>query len=224
MNLKEYKEISQKLCLNSIITSTPSLINLNHIASAALYTFPYSDLSIHAPHAPETELSWATIFARLVCRSLPGCCYERGEVLYQLLNYLNYDVVRLEVRCVSRGRASQWRHEHMALGIRLNDEWYLVDTAWAQVFTGNAVKLKHGHITETPRMMIRTVHSNTRGEEKNVKSNLEPSLMRQWDVEYLVPHLDADDDNIKQHADQWKVVFTVDFERQQLEDFKHQVS
>jgi len=221
MKLEEYEEIRRVLKLTEQTTAAPSLLNLNCITTAALYTFPYSDLSIHAPDAPETALNWETIFERLVRRSLPGCCYERGEVLFRLLEHLGYETVRLEVRCVSKGEASPYRHEHMALAVRLDREWHLVDSAWAQVFPGQAIKLENGHVTETPRMMIRTVHASTRKDE-NVKSSLDASLMRQWDVEYLSPRVEYDDHREEQPTGKWKIIFTFDFERQQLDNFKQQ--
>ena len=47
-----------------------------------------SDLAIHTPKACEIELSWETIFQRIVIENRPGVCYERGEVLYQTLKHL----------------------------------------------------------------------------------------------------------------------------------------
>ena len=75
-------------------------------------------------------------------------------------------------------------------------------------------------------MKMRTVHSKTRF-DKNTVSNLDPKLMRQWDVEYLQPTVEYPDyDNFVQRPgeDTWKCIFTFDFEKQDLDDFKPQVN
>ena len=117
-----FQELKEKLKLTENEISAPSLESLNSISKKAFYAIHYSDLSIHCEDAAETELEWDTIFRRLVSEDLPGCCYERSEVLFQLLEHLQYEVYRLEVRCVTKKKVSPFRHEHMALAIRLADQ------------------------------------------------------------------------------------------------------
>ena len=125
MKDEHFQELKVKFNLTNSETSEPSLDSLNSISKKAFYAIHYSDLSIHCKDAAETELEWDTIFRRLISEDLPGCCYERSEVLFQLLDHLRYEVYRLEVRCVSKKKVSPFRHEHMALAIRLDDqEWY----------------------------------------------------------------------------------------------------
>ena len=59
-----------------------------------------SDLAIHTPKACEIELSWETIFQRIVVENRPGVCYERGEVLYQTLAHLGRIYYFLNIFCV----------------------------------------------------------------------------------------------------------------------------
>lgn len=226
MEPEQFKAIREKLQLTeSELSEPPSLTNLNSITSKALYSIHYSDLSIHSPDAPETCLEWGTIFRRLVTENKPGCCYERSEVLYQLLVHLGYETVRLEALCVWSGKASTSRHEHMALGIRLDDDaWYIVDSAWALLFSEGAIKLGNGIVTETGRMTMRTVHAKTRGDDvTNVKSELDERFMRHWDIEYRSPrveHVDFDDFiEMPNDDNEWKCIFSFNLERQELNDF-----
>ena len=56
-------------------------------------------------------------------------------------------------------------------------------------------------------------------------SKLDPAFMRQWDIEYEIPDMQYPDyDNFvkKAKSDSWKCIFTFDFEKQELDDFKHQ--
>ena len=57
-------------------------------------------LNIFEPYKnyPRTELTlkWEDIFLRLVREKKPGLCYERDELLYQALDFLNFEVYRIE--------------------------------------------------------------------------------------------------------------------------------
>jgi len=230
MDSEQFEAAKEKLKLSKVeLTGPPSLDNLNSIAKKALYSIHYSNLSIHSPEAAETCVEWGTIFSRLILENRPGCCYERSEVLFQLLVHLGYETVRLEAMCVSSlGTASTSRHEHMALGIRLDDEWWIVDSAWALLFSEGAIKLGNGTVTDTGRMTMRTVKATTRGDEVNVTSELDGRFCRYWDIEYRAPSCEhVDYDNFIQQPEnsgekEWQSVFTFDFERQELADFAPQ--
>ena len=97
----QFIAVCGKLKLKESDISTVSLQNLTNISVAAQYAIHYryskfvrksvkilSDLAIHTPKACEVELSWETIFQRIVMENRPGVCYERGEVLYQTLKHL----------------------------------------------------------------------------------------------------------------------------------------
>ena len=122
MKSEYFGKVKEKLQLSGIEIGLPSLECLNSISKKALYAFHYSDLSIHCEEAAETVLNWDTIFRRLVIEDFPGCCYERTEVLFQLLEHLQYEVYRLEVRCMRKEMVSPYRHEHVGLAVRLEDQ------------------------------------------------------------------------------------------------------
>ena len=122
MKSEYFGKVKEKLQLSGNEIGLPSLECLNSISKKALYAFHYSDLSIHCEEAAETVLNWDTIFRRLVIEDFPGCCYERTEVLFQLLEHLQYEVYRLEVRCMRKEKVSPYRHEHVGLAVRLEDQ------------------------------------------------------------------------------------------------------
>ena len=106
MKSEYFEKVKEKLQLTGNEIGLPSLECLNSISKKAMYAFHYSDLSIHCEDADETVLDWDTIFRRLVIEDFPGCCYERTEVLFQLLEHLQYEVYRLEVRCMRKEKVS----------------------------------------------------------------------------------------------------------------------
>ena len=94
------------------------------------------------------------------------------------------------------------------------------------MFGEGAIKIGENVETKTNRMIMRTIHAKTRDGQNQI-SNLYSNFMRQWDVEFLQPAVEYPDyDNFVHKPEQklWKCIFTFDFERQTLDDFKPQVN
>ena len=69
-------------------------------------------------------------------------------------------VYRIEVTCVffKKGEMIHGsRFGHMAMAVKIGEQWFLVDCAWGGICFGGAIELEPGKITETPRMRIRCV-------------------------------------------------------------------
>ena len=93
------------------------------------------------------------------------------------------------------------------------------------MFGEGALKIGQNVETVTNRMIMRTVHAKTRDDENQI-STLDSDFKRQWDVEFLQPTVEFPDyDNFvhKPEGKAWKCIFTFDFEKQTLDDFKLQV-
>ena len=65
--------------------------NLKIICEKFLPKFHYSTLQLQDSSVGPTKLEWETIYQRLVVERRGGLCYERDEVLWQLLNYIGYE-------------------------------------------------------------------------------------------------------------------------------------
>ena len=94
------------------------------------------------------------------------------------------------------------------------------------MFGEGALKIGQNVETVTNRMIMRTVHAKTRDDENQI-STLDSAFKRQWDVEFLQPTIEYPDyDNFvhKPEEKAWKCIFTFDFEKQTLDDFKPQVN
>ena len=94
------------------------------------------------------------------------------------------------------------------------------------IFGEGALKIGPNVETATNRMIMRTVHAKTRDVENQI-SNLDSTFKRQWDVELLQPTVEYPDyDNFVHEPEEkaWKCIFTFDFEKQTLDDFKPQVN
>merc|ERR1712147_302741 len=112
-----------------------SLANLNAIAIKGLHALPYSTLQIHCESEPETQLNWSTIYKKLSTDpNRGGLCYERDETLFQVLRFIGYEVYRIEASgIIGAGGTAETtapRYEHMAVGVKLNNAWYLCDIGW----------------------------------------------------------------------------------------------
>lgn len=67
--------------------------NLKSICEKFLPKFHYSTLQLQDASVGSTKLEWETIYQRLVVEKRGGLCYERDEVLWQLLNKIGYEVL-----------------------------------------------------------------------------------------------------------------------------------
>ena len=91
-----------------------------------------------------------------------GLCYERDEVLYQVLSFIGYEVYRIEAsgfeskdhvsilnndlfflpHIANRTKTKTApRYDHMAVGVHLGEEWYLCDIGWGGFMFEGAVKI-----------------------------------------------------------------------------------
>lgn len=76
------------------------------------------------------KLEWPVIFRRLVQEKRGGLCYERDEVLYQVLTYLGFDAHRIECSAVKDNYQLASQYDHMAVAVKLNGKWFLCDAGW----------------------------------------------------------------------------------------------
>ena len=67
--------------------------NLKSICEKFLPKFPYSTLQLQDASVGPTKLEWETIYQRMVIEKRGGLCYERDEVLCQLLNKIGFEVL-----------------------------------------------------------------------------------------------------------------------------------
>ena len=72
------------------LTCSPG--NLKTICEKFLPKFHYSTLQLQDASVGPTKLEWETIYQRMVVEKRGGLCYERDEVLCQLLNKIGYEV------------------------------------------------------------------------------------------------------------------------------------
>ena len=71
--------------------------NLKSICEKFLPKIHYSTLQLQDASVGPTKLEWETIYQRLVVEKRGGLCYERDEVLWQLLNKIGYEVLGEEL-------------------------------------------------------------------------------------------------------------------------------
>lgn len=91
----------------------------------------------------EVLLEWPDIFRRLIKEKRGGLCYERDELLYQVLIYLGFEAYRIECQAIKTyNYVISPRHNHMAVSVCLNKKWYLCDAGW-KCFT-----CKSAHVTQ----------------------------------------------------------------------------
>ena len=66
---------------------------------------------------------------RILIKNLGGICYERAEVLYQVLKFLGYDAYRFETRSISKEEKvnNSPRYDHMVIGVRLKYVWFVCE-------------------------------------------------------------------------------------------------
>ena len=68
-------------------------------------------------------------FFRILIRNLGGICYERAEVLYQVLVFLGYNAYRFETRSISKDHMvnNSPRYDHMVVGVELDKSWFVCE-------------------------------------------------------------------------------------------------
>ena len=87
---------------DELLTCSPE--NLKSICEKFLPKIHYSTLQLQDDSVGPTKLEWETIYQRLVVEKRGGLCYERDEVLWQLLNKIGYEVLGEELyRPYTRG-------------------------------------------------------------------------------------------------------------------------
>ena len=84
------------MILNKDESVACSVGNLKSICEKFLPKFPYSTLQLQDASVGPTKLEWETIYQRMVVEKRGGLCYERDEVLCQLLNKIGYEVLGLK--------------------------------------------------------------------------------------------------------------------------------
>ena len=80
------------LILNKDESVTCSPENLKSICEKFLPKFHYSTLQLQDGSVGPTKLEWEIIYQRLVVEKRGGLCYERDEVLWQLLTKIGFEV------------------------------------------------------------------------------------------------------------------------------------
>jgi len=220
MNELQFNQIANTFGLTEDETKTISLGNLNSICIKGLHCLPYSTLQVHTETEPETKLEWNTIFDRLIVKNLGGLCYERDEILYQVLTFIGYEAHRIEASGIIGSGDEQTtapRYDHMAVGVKLDNTWYLCDIGWGGYMCQGAVEISE-KVTKNKRFSARCVQSNLAPVES---SNLVPGATRWWDLEFENPTWEYPDyDNfIKEIDGTWKKSFRFKLESSKLEDF-----
>ena len=84
--------LANGLILNKDESVTCSAENLKSICEKFLPKFHYSTLQLQDGSVGPTKLEWEIIYQRLVVEKRGGLCYERDEVLWQLLNKIGFEV------------------------------------------------------------------------------------------------------------------------------------
>merc|ERR1711935_123716 len=158
MEKHQFECVADFFGLNPEERRDTSLENLNKIAIKGLHALPYSTLQIHCENEPVTRLDWSTIYDKLINQNRGGLCYERDETLYQVLNFIGYEVYRIEVSGIVGAKAVEPRHDHMAIGVKLNNAWYLCDIGWGGFMYEGALAITT-EPTLTRRFTARCVES-----------------------------------------------------------------
>ena len=102
--------LTNRLILNKDESVTCSAENLKSICEKFLPKFHYSTLQLQDGSVGPTKLEWEIIYQRLVVEKRGGLCYERDEVLWQLLNKIGFEVWGEELckTLIKWGASSQW--------------------------------------------------------------------------------------------------------------------
>ena len=110
----------------------------------------------------------------------------------------------------------------MAVGVKLNNAWYLCDIGWGGFLYEGALAITT-EPTLSRRFTARCVESAHHTPEA---SELAPGLTRWWDVEYANPDWEFPNfDNMLVKRDgTWKKTFRFRLESAPFDDFKDEVS
>jgi len=219
MNSDEFRIYCQLLQINADSLKC-DLESLNRVSERQLHFIHYSTIPLQCYPRMELKLEWSEIFRRLVVEKRGGVCYERDEVLYQALKYIGFEVYRIECMAIKGFQRLSSRHDHMAVMVKLDQKWYLVDAGWGGVMFHGAMELTSGKHYECATGIWRPVGHY--GEEK---SPLDSSLPFIWDIELKsCPVTYPDYENFtKKDGNSWTPIFQLRFCAQELSDFSKQV-
>ena len=155
MNSDQFKRIVELAQIETENVSNPNLKNLDYICKQLLHCFHYSTLQIQDDSVGPTRLNWSTVYDRLVNKRYGGLCYERDEILFQFLKFIGYEPHRIEARAVKADGELANRHDHMAVAVRIKEQWYLCDCGWGGICWNGAILLQPMTETTTDHLIIR---------------------------------------------------------------------
>lgn len=110
---------------------TPTLSTLRHLQLAHLLAVPFENLSIH--WGQPIVLEEAALFQKIVTQRRGGFCYELNGLFAGLLHALGYPVQMLSAGVYGSGVFGP-DFDHMALLVRLEADYWLVDVGFGDSF------------------------------------------------------------------------------------------
>jgi N-hydroxyarylamine O-acetyltransferase len=126
-----HEEIMDRYLRRLSITTRPkpSRQLLNGLVEAHLKAVPFENLDIVNGLRP--ELTTAGALEKIACRRRGGFCYELNEAFRALLDYLGFEVIRIEARVwlEQQGRFGP-PYDHLALLVTLPDGEFLTDVGF----------------------------------------------------------------------------------------------